>query len=54
MYNSEVSLILVYAGHSLPQLLPGVVEQELEPVHPLHKSHPHLYWSRSDMQQCQT
>ena len=48
MYNSGVSLILVYAGHGLPQLLPGVVEQELEPVHPLHKYRPRLYWSRGD------
>ena len=47
-YNSEVLLILVYAGRGLPQLLPGVVEQELEPVRPLHKSRPHLYCSRGD------
>ena len=42
------SLVLVYAGHGLPQLLPGVVEQELEPVHPLHEPRPHLYWPRAD------
>ena len=47
-YN-EVPLILVYAGHSLSH--PGVAEQVLEPVHPLQKYRPHLYWSRGDLLQ---